>query len=451
MNKKKNKQPIFIKEKPNENRLSTIELFEKYKFRWKWFLISVLITISLAFLYLRYSDSLFSVYSTIHINDSKIGGLATEQSAFSDLGVLRGENVQGSVFNETTLLKSRTLFDTVVKDLELNIIYRIQGKVKNGELYGAELPFKLYFTKKDSLFYSNDTTIYLTWQSTDKLTFFDEKRNVVKSVSINTPIKSTFGEFVIRPKNLSELELEKLYTVKITPLNIVVDDYRKRVKIDVEALNSSIVTIRLNDAKRDKAIDFLDKLIDQYIANGIDYRKQIAENTDIFINERISDVYEDLSDVDQGVEQFKVKNKLTDINMEAGIDLSSNSAMQDRMIQLNSQLQLIEFIQTHLRDNPESLIPSNLGLRDIATNENTANYNNALLERNRIIQSSSRLNPAVKNLDAQLITLRRSIDQSLINSKSSLDFELREFKNQEYLINSKRQSAPRKRERISRH
>jgi capsular exopolysaccharide synthesis family protein len=146
--------------------------------------------------------------------------------------------------------------------------------------------------------------------------------------------------------------------------------------------------------------------------------------------------------VDKGVEDFKTKNKLTDITTEAGLDLQSNAELQQRIIELNSQMKMVEYIQTHIRNNKEALIPANLGIKDAATNNNTSVYNRLLLERNRIIKSSSKMNPTVINLDAQLATLRQSIEQSLVNLKSSLSFSLSEARNHEYRINSKRKVAP---------
>ena len=115
----------------------------------------------------------------------------------------------------------------------------------------------------------------------------------------------------------------------------------------------------------------------------------ISENTDQFINDRIKDISVDLTRVDKGVEDFKTKNKLTDITTEAGLDLQSNAELQRRIIELNTQMKTVEYIQTHIRNNKESLIPANLGVKDAATNNNTSVYNRLLLERNRIIKGSS--------------------------------------------------------------
>jgi len=142
------------------------------------------------------------------------------------------------------------------------------------------------------------------------------------------------------------------------------------------------------------------------------------------------------------VEDFKTKNKLTDIDFEASLDLTSNSELEKKIVDLTSQIQLVNYIQNHMDMNKDDLIPANMGLNDNTTTGNTAAYNKLLLEKNRIIKNSSELNPTVINLDAQIATLRQSIEQSLINLKSSLTFSLKEAKNQEYRLNARRQNAP---------
>lgn len=95
-----------------------------------------------------------------------------------------------------------------------------------------------------------------------------------------------------------------------------------------------------------------------------------------------------------------------------------------------------------MKKNRDELIPSNLGLKDEMTSQSTLNYNKLLLEKNRILAGSSVKNPTVINLESQISTLRESINQSLINLKSSLVVALNNAKLQENRLILKRSLAP---------
>ena len=111
-----NKQEIS--QENHESDFNIREQIEKYLVHWKWFLLSVIVVLGLAFLYLRYSTPLYKATATILVKDDKKGGLASELSVLSDLGVGTSKS---NVDNEVEILKSRTLTEKTVNQLHLNI------------------------------------------------------------------------------------------------------------------------------------------------------------------------------------------------------------------------------------------------------------------------------------------------------------------------------------------
>ncbi|MGB2129459.1 MAG: polysaccharide biosynthesis tyrosine autokinase, partial [Flavicella sp.] len=67
-----------------------------------------------------------------------------------------------------------------------------------------------------------------------------------------------------------------------------------------------------------------------------------------------------------------------------------------------------------------------------------------VLDRNRVLRTSTEDNPLVRNYEAQLTNLRNSLDQSLQNLQSSLGITLDELNKQDSKFNSKLVSIPRK-------
>ena len=442
MKEEKQIQTIYIDSKDDsDDEINLREVFEKYSYHWKWFLFSLVLFLTIAYAYLHYTQKKYEVTSTIFIEDKDSGGMPSELEAFSDLGIL-GSGKKKSIINETGVLRSRTLTERVVRDLGVYITYFKEGSIVNKELYGEDIPFKVNFFIKDSVLQKMDTLFKISAQSTSKYEVKNADDELIKTVVFGKNVKTGFGEINITPSDVENIKIGETIIVKISPVKKVANAYRKKIKIEEETKKSSLLVLSLTDEVKEKAQDILDNLVLQYNNDAITYKSMISENTDQFINDRIKDITVDLNRVDKGVEDFKTKNKLTDITTEAGLDLQSNAELQQRIIELNSQMKMVEYIQTHIRNNKEALIPANLGIKDAATNNNTSVYNRLLLERNRIIKSSSKMNPTVINLDAQLATLRQSIEQSLVNLKSSLSFSLSEARNHEYRINSKRKVAP---------
>lgn len=436
-----NKIMLIEKRDGSEDEINLIEILEKFSNQWKWFVFSVFILLSISFAYLRYTPNQFMVSTTIFIDDKESGGLNTELSAFEDLGVL-GSGAKTSIINEIGVLKSLTLIENVVDDLDINISYYSIGKVRNQEVYGLKVPINLNFFVKDSILNKLDTAFVITTISKSEYTLKANEEDKGKPYSFGENVNTVFGEINVTPQNISSIDMNEDILVRIRPLGEVANEYRDRIQIRTESKNSSLLILSLNDVIKQKAEHILNNLVYQYNNDAIEYKKLITRNTDIFINDRINDIAVDLTNVDKGVEEFKTKNNLTDIEYEAGLVLSSNSELQKTINDLSSQIKLVDFVIQHLNDNKDALIPANLAIRDEATGQNTVVYNRLLLERDRILKGSSRMNPTVINLDLQISTLRISIEQSLANLKSSLQFSLNEAKNQEYRLNVKRDLAP---------
>ena len=435
-------QTIYIDNKDDsDDEINLREVFEKYSYHWKWFLFGLILALALAYTYLHFTQNEYEVSSTIFIEDKDSGGMPSELEAFADLGIM-GDGKKKSIINETGVLRSRTLIKRVVKDLGIHITYFKEGNVVDSEIYGEDIPYKVNFFIKDSILYKQDTLFKITAQSKTKYLINNADDELIKAVVFGKNAETGFGEINITPYDMNDIKIGETIIVKISPVKKVANSYRKRINIEPETKKSSLLILSLTDELKQKAQDILDNLVLQYNNDAIEYKTLISENTDQFINDRIKDISVDLTNVDKGVEDFKTKNKLTDIGIEAGLDLTSNAELQRRIVDLNSQIKLVDYVSAHIETNKESLIPANLGIKDAATNDNTSIYNRLLLERNRIIKGSSKRNPTVVNLDAQLATLRQSIEQSLVNLRSSLNFSLGEARNQEYRISSKRKVAP---------
>ena len=436
-------QTIFIENHPDsEEEINLREVLDKYRYHWKWFLLSVLLALALAYLYLQTTQSQYKVSTTIFIDDKDTGGLASELSAFEDLGSLTGKNAKKSVINEMGVLKSRTLLERVIKNLGITTTYYKKNGLASEEIYKNDVPFLVSLKAKDSLFYRLDTSFSVTPISQTKYLLAIGDADPIGELEFGKVFPTGFGELVIHPKNEYTIKFGEEIKVNIAPLKKVLNDYQSEIKMELEEKKSSLVVLSLTDKIKEKAQDILDNLVIEYNKDAIDYKTLITANTDSFINDRINDISGELTSVDLGVEEFKTKNQLTDIGFEASLVLQSDTQVDQRIVELSSQIKLVDYLLEHIRTHKDDLIPANMGLNDPSTSQSTGLYNQLLMERNRISKSSGKLNPTVINLEAQLLTLRQSVEQSLLNLRSSLQFSLADAQNQGYRLSSKKANAP---------
>ena len=431
-----NFEPIQFNEEPVNLR----EELEKYIFYWKWFVLSLMIALFTAYIYLRYTPNEYEVATTILIDDEESGGLASELSAFEDIGLLGA--AKKSLDNEIELLKSRSLLKDVITHLELNITYYKQGRVITSEIFKNNAPFKINFFSNDSILYNTDTTFLVIVNSDTTFSLTNATTSKTNTYTFGENINSNFGNFTVTPLNTYKSKLGEEILVKITPLKKVVNYYKNEIQVQPVNKNSSVIKLSLKDEVKQKAQAILNTLVVHYNKNAVDDKSLVAKNTDIFINERLEIISKDLMNVDKGVEQFKTKNKLTDIASEANLILTSGVEIDKKIIDLNTQLKLASYVSDYLTTNTDALLPANLGFADESIGASTIAYNELILERDRILQSSSLLNPVIQNLNSQISKLKQSIVTSLKNLSATLTISLNDVLKQEKLLNSKITGVP---------
>ena len=430
-----------------DDEINIRETFEKYSYHWKWFILGVLIALVAAFVYLRFATYQYEVSSTILIDDKENGGgLTSELSAFEDLGLLSGSKT--SLDTEMGVLKSRTLMERVIKELGLQVTYYTEGRIGTNEVYQDKVPFNINFFVSDSIMYHLDTTFSITANSTEKFVLKNSDGDRIKEGLFGERIASKFGDLIVTPTAINNIKVGQEIRVKISPLEKMAIDYKERIEIAPESKQSNLLILTLKDPVKLKAQTILDNLVSHYNKDAIEDKSQIAKNTDIFINNRIDDISVELTNLDMGVETYKTENKLSDMASEAGLVLKSNAELTNQIVDLTSQIKLIDYLIKYMKTNKDDLIPSNLGMLKENAGQNTVTYNRLLLERNRLLRGANQSNPIVINLNEQIAQLRESIDQSLRNSRSSLAIALNEARIQENRLDTKISSAPKKEREI---
>lgn len=434
----------------NHNREFQLRNFiDHYLVHWKWFLVGAFISLTVAFIYLRYSTPQFKATATILVKDEKKGGMLSELSAFADMGIESG--LKNNVDNEIEILKSRTLVENTVKRLNLNISMFIKGNIINTEMYD-KTPIKVYFIPKDSPFYKTATTLKFleitpyTFQLENQLQAENSKNSFV------TKPEFRYGEVIRTPnwdliitKNPSKLFKvnNREITINVSPMDDVVDGFRNRLSVNPLSKTSSVVELSLVDPVYEKAEIFLNNLIQIYNQDAITDKNQISENTSKFIANRLSLITRELDGVEQDVESFKKSNNLTDIDSEAKLFIEGANEYDKKGVTTETQLNVVNSMLDFTKKSSNSdLLPTNLisGEEDASGLINM--YNELVLDRNRILKSATIANPTVIKMDQQIASLKTTLITNLERLKSNLNIQKRDLDSHKGIMDNKIEKIP---------
>lgn len=415
---------------------------EKYLRHWKWFALGVILSLSIAYLYLRYTTPQYSATATILIKDNKKSGLSAELEAFKDLGIVGGGSVNNTD-NEIEILKSRKVVGNVVDSLNLDINYFVTGRVIESEVYKSSSPVLMKFILKDSILHSRDTTFNIQIKDRENFSFANIDGNVISSHTFGETISSSLGVF----KVLNTSNQDNFYntvTVKIYRKYIMVDRYRASINISPANRNSSVLSLSLQDPVREKAEDILDELVRQYNLDAINDKNQVSKKTIEFINARLDTIGKQLAIIQDDVEQFKVSKEFTGLPIEVQLALESLKETNQSIIEVQTQLSLSKWIEDMLKseDSKYDLLPATLGIENQAIANSIANFNTLILERNRTSLIAGSKNPVLLQLETQIEGSRTSLLRSLSNISKSLELQFEEFNKEQAKTLSKVKAIP---------
>ncbi|MGB8376268.1 MAG: polysaccharide biosynthesis tyrosine autokinase, partial [Salegentibacter sp.] len=221
--------------------------------------------------------------------------------------------------------------------------------------------------------------------------------------------------------------------------------YREKLQVNLTDKNSSLIELSLQDPDRAKARDILDQLVLEYNREAIEDKNLVARNTATFIDERLGIINEELDSVETGKEEFKEANKLTNIEAESSLFIENASDYNKRQQEVGTQLELANAMIDYLHTGTKGdLLPANLGIEEDGVNQRIQEYNDLVLERNRVLSGSTAKNPVVLRLNSQIEQIKGNVLQSLERMRANLQIAQEDLDRQSAMIGSKISSVPSK-------
>ncbi len=380
-----------------EKEINIKELLFSYIYYWKWFLLTLILSLITAIIYLKTKNPNYDIIAKVILKEDDDKGLSSELSAFSDLSGLMGGGAN-KIENEIEIYKSRSLLSEVVQNLQLNVRYfDINSKFVKKELFQNRNYTIEFLTKKPNTFKKSGNFL-INPLSNEKFEFENLKTKQKKFEKFGEGFETEFGQLIIFPKG-TKIPMEIL----IESFDKTVDDLQKNITIESTSKEASVIelSIKLENIEKGKAI--LNTLIKFHSQNGIDDKNQISKNTLGFINERLDVITKELSFSEENVSDFKSENKIFDLTTNANLFFESQSENEKLLIKNATQIKLAEYIISCVQKfETGDLLPANLGIQNLSIENKIESFNSIQLERTRLLLTSNAKNPIILNIDNQL-------------------------------------------------
>ena len=328
---------------------------------WPLYLSAALVMALVSFLFLRYTSPTFQVTAKILIKDEKktgVGGGAS--SLISELDLFGGKKI---VENELEILKSRPIVEKVVKNTHCNVHVVRNGRIRD-VLENLDFPVQfiplfpdstadikqlLHFEWKDNTFLVNGQA-----QSFKNDTLVWKGRN-----------KSEAFQIVIDRNRMGEC-LGEDYYITTLPIQKEVKSILEELTLATTNKNTSVIALTFETKNKQRGQKILNDIIDAYANAAIDDKRQIAEFTLDFIEDRLSLVTSQLDSVERDIETFKETNSIVDLSQQGKLFLESVRSQDEELNKIAIQLSVVRDVENYVngKSNSPGNLPSLVGITD---------------------------------------------------------------------------------------
>ena len=415
-----------------------MQMVYKYLKYWYIFIVSVIICLALAWLYLKTKTPAYMVTSTLVIQEDTKGESAMKATAFSDLDMFRQVV---TVDNEIAALRSRSLWEKVLIRLPLQVSYHVETPFKTDELYGSTLPVIVKVEKLNKGAYSRSLVIQIVNDKAFKIGTEDQLRDYKFDQKIRTP---DYIITVVKGPAFNSSEQDPI-KIKFNDVKAMAESYSSSgLDVSLISKESNTIVLSLVDAIPERSIDILNHLIETYNGENVDNKNRLALNTIKFIDNRLKYLGADLTSTGIEVEDYKQANRVTDVASDASQSLQYAGDYDRELSVVDIQRNVVESMESYINkpNGQFEMVPSTLGLQDPTLSGLTSKYNELQIERERLLRTAEPNNPLVININEQLAGLKNNISENLRNIKKGLNITRNKLQANSSKFESQIRSAP---------
>ncbi|GAB2633562.1 GumC family protein [Belliella aquatica] len=408
----------------------------KYSRYWPLYATCIFLGLVITFLFHRYSVEEYEVKGSILIkrNASPEVRILDRSNIFSG-----GNNLE----NDILLFTSKNLAAEALKKLHFDVTYYASTNIKEIELYDKS-PIRVEvdwdYPQMESgmilLTMINDEQFKLSKEEKGFFDFIAAKANgpidediLNKVYGFGEVIFSERSKFIVRQLKPMKQGDKLSFTIN-NPVNTI-DEYSRSVT--VRPLNSYGTVLQVSTVSTvvEKGRDYVNALMDSYLDYDLNEKNRISENTLKFIDEQMYIVEDSLRNVERRMLNFKVDNKLLDVNSEFGGVLSNIQNLEQTLQNMEFELGYYKTLQAYLEvkgnDYSEIIAPSLMGVSDGSLSGLIAVLTELSLDRRKLLTVVEEVHPKIKEIDSQINKIRENIFENINNLVANTESRRRQI------------------------
>ncbi|RLD74715.1 MAG: hypothetical protein DRI87_00130 [Bacteroidetes bacterium] len=430
---------------------------------WYWFLICIILAVSIAYVYNRYATPIYEITSSLLLEVGNSNSPLTNKNANED-NVFQGFGITDSdrnIFNQLIVLTSTPILNRTLEELDFDINYYSVGRVKSREIY-KESPFEVIWDyEHPQLIYADflleilpDGKLLIKVEDEHAAIFDFLNSEIVtyvtnlsfsKEAAYNEVIKTDYFSFIIKPKRERNKIETATYKFRFNIRSDLLKQYKNDLSVNMLSQETSIIELSLKTLNVAKGIDFLNTLVAVYQAYTLERKNENASRTINFISTQLQTVSDSLGISENAMQAFQSKHKLLNISIQSEQLLDQVNELEKEKVVLETKNKYYKYLREYIINNQELetiIAPSAMDIDDPLLNALILELNNLSIEKSSMTSVKNTEHPKLKRLNAQIENAKSNLLENVNNIISQSELALTDVKNRLWRYERRIQTLP---------
>ncbi|MFI5219805.1 MAG: GumC family protein, partial [Bacteroidia bacterium] len=219
----------------------------------------------------------------------------------------------------------------------------------------------------------------------------------------------------------------------INSVNKQVTSIQENLQIETMNKDATIVVMTYDDNVPERAVDILNAIGRAYINLDIKDKAAVASLTIKFVDEQLKTTSQQLSEIEQELQDFKEQHKTVDLSTESKALLDKINSVETDRIKSDIELQSLDNLLSYVTSNKDltQMAPSSLGIPDPLLIELIQNFQMLQAKRKSLSYGIKNNAPSIRIIDQQIEDTRaslieniKSIQQNINSTNKTLNSEI---------------------------
>lgn len=401
-------------------------------------LLALVLFVVMAYLKIRYSSPTFLAQASLLVNNDRGESDADKNGKMGQLFMFAPTV---NLANEIEVLKSHSILQRVVRDLNLQCQYYNKGNIRSTLIYGnSPITLNVLSTLDSTRGFSLIINVI-----NDKEFLLNGGKTVFQ---FGQPFNFGSSRCVI-DRNLSVLLQEfpgRDYIVSWQPEFDAASNIIGSLKVSQLNEMATILTFSMVSENITLGKNVLNTLMAVYDSTIVEDKNRVSVITLRFIDERLDALKKDLGGVERGISDLMGQNMTLDLKELGKSYQTELEAQLGKQAELEVQIEVNKWLTDYMRkaENEYKLVPNTLGTPEPSLASMILQYNSLQTQREAVLKTTPAKNPMVVTMEVTLAKLRRDIIQTLENVRQAYTIAANSLQARQRQYMSSMQSLPAK-------